>query len=296
MACVAYPDPTMKITEALAAGPTYSFEFFPPKTPEASETLSSALVELEPLAPSFVSVTYGAGGGTRELTHDIVTRFRRDSSITPMAHLTCVCHTRGELEAIARRYGTRASRTSWRSVAIRPRTSISHPASSPTQSSWCTCSATSVTSPSGSRRSRNRIRVRRASWPIARRTAEKLAEADFAITQFFFDPEHYFDLVSSLADLGVHKPVIPGIMPATAISSIKRMTELQGSEFPSWLSEKLYAVQDDPEAVFRVGVEEATKLSQALLAGGAPGLHFITLNRSRATRLIYDALGLTPAS
>ncbi len=127
------------------------------------------------------------------------------------------------------------------------------------------------------------------------RTAEKLAEADFAITQFFFDADHYFQLVSALHDLGVDKPVIPGIMPATAISSIKRMTELQGSDFPVWLSDKLHAVGDDPESVFAVGVEEATKLSQQLLDGGAPGLHFITLNRSRATRMIYENLGLTPA-
>ena len=102
--------------------------------------------------------------------------------------------------------------------------------------------------------------------------------------------------MTTLHDLGVDRPVIPGIMPATAISSIKRMTELQGSEFPAWLAEKLYAVQDDPDAVFRVGVEEATKLSRELLDGGAPGLHFITLNRSRATQMIYADLGLTPAS
>jgi methylenetetrahydrofolate reductase (NADPH) len=129
-----------------------------------------------------------------------------------------------------------------------------------------------------------------------RRTAEKLAEADFAITQFFFDARHYFDLVDSLRALGVDKPVIPGIMPATAISSIRRMTELQGSEFPAWLAEKLYAVEDDPEAVFRVGVEEATKLSRELLAGGAPGLHFITLNRSTATREIWNRLQLSTAA
>ncbi len=123
-------------------------------------------------------------------------------------------------------------------------------------------------------------------------TAEKLAAADFAITQFFFDAEHYFDLVAALHAHGVDKPVIPGIMPATTLGSIKRMSQLQGSEFPRWLADKLEAVGDDPEAVFAVGVEEATKLARTLIDGGAPGLHFYTLNRSTATRQIYENLGL----
>ena len=125
-------------------------------------------------------------------------------------------------------------------------------------------------------------------------TAEKLALADFAITQFFFDAGHYFDLVDSLRALGVDKPVIAGIMPATSLASIQRMTQLQGSEFPEWLSRKLHAVGDDPQAVRRVGIEEAIKLCRELLAGGVPGLHFYTLNRSTATREIYEALGLVP--
>jgi len=286
----------MKINEVLAEGPTYSFEFFPPKTPQAAESLSRALVDLEPLAPSFVSVTYGAGGGTREMTHEIVTRFHRESSITAMAHLTCVCHSRAELVGIAERYRD-AGIANILALGGDPPKDLDLP-------------------PGELAHAIDLVRLLRdvddfaigvAAFPEPHpkslskrddrlRTAEKLAEADFAITQFFFDAEHYFDLVATLQDLGVDKPVIPGIMPATAISSIERMTELQGSEFPSWLAEKLYAVQDDPEAVFRVGVEEATKLSRRLLEGGAPGLHFITLNRSRATRLIYDALGLTPAT
>jgi methylenetetrahydrofolate reductase (NADPH) len=121
-------------------------------------------------------------------------------------------------------------------------------------------------------------------------SAEKLAEADFAITQFFFDAAHYFDLVESLRALGVDKPVIPGIMPVLSIAGIKRMAELQGSEFPEWFADKLRAVEANPEAVRRVGIEEATKLCRELLAGGAPGLHFYTLNRSTATREIYASL------
>jgi methylenetetrahydrofolate reductase (NADPH) len=286
----------MKITEILAAGPSYSFEFFPPKTPEAADNLTAALADLEPLAPSFASVTYGAGGGTREMTHEIVTRLHRESSVTAMAHLTCVCHTSAELVGIVDRYRG-AGIENILALGGDPPKDQDLP---PGELDHAIDLVRLV-------RTQGDFAIGVAAFPEPhpksasladdrRRTAEKLAEADFAITQFFFDARHYFDLVGTLHELGVDKPVIPGIMPATAISSIKRMTELQGSEFPSWLSDKLYAVQDDPDAVFRVGVEEATKLSRELLDGGAPGLHFITLNRSRATQMIYADLGLTPAS
>lgn len=284
----------MQITDMLAAGPTFSFEFFPPKTEAAAATLADALTELEPLAPSFVSVTYGAGGGTRELTHDVVTRFHRESSITAMAHLTCVCHTRAELVDIASRYRDEGIENLLALGGDPPKDRDLPPGDLEhaielvrllREVGDFSIGVAAFPEPHPKARSKADDR---------RRTAEKLSEADFAITQFFFDAEHYFDLVGTLRELGVDKPVIPGIMPATAISSIKRMTELQGSEFPEWLASRLYAVQDDPEAVFAVGVEEATKLSRELLAGGAPGLHFITLNRSRATRLIYADLGLTP--
>jgi methylenetetrahydrofolate reductase (NADPH) len=286
----------MKITELLAAGPTYSFEFFPPKTPQAAENLTVALEDLEPLAPSFVSVTYGAGGGTREMTHEIVTRLHRESSLTAMAHLTCVCHTRTELTGITGRY-RHAGIENILALGGDPPKGLDLP---PGELDHAIDLVRLV-------RDEGDFAIGVAAFPEPhpkaasraddrRRTAEKLTVADFAITQFFFDAHHYFDLVESLHGLGVDKPVIPGIMPATAISSIERMTELQGSEFPAWLADRLYAVQDDPEAVFRVGVEEATKLSRELLAGGAPGLHFITLNRSRATQMIYADLGLTPAS
>jgi 5,10-methylenetetrahydrofolate reductase len=285
----------MKITDILAAGPSYSFEFFPPKTPEAAAALKTTLTELEPLAPSFASVTYGAGGGTREMTHDIVTGLHRDTNITPMAHLTCVCHSRAELVEITTRYRD-AGIENILALGGDPPKDVDLP---PGELDHALDLVRLV-------REVGDFAIGVAAFPEPHpkspslaadraRTAEKLAEADFAITQFFFDADHYFDLVATLHDLGIDKPVIPGIMPATAISSIKRMTELQGSDFPSWLSDKLYAVADDSEAVFNVGVEEATALSRRLLDGGAPGLHFITLNRSRATQMIYANLGLTPA-
>jgi methylenetetrahydrofolate reductase (NADPH) len=129
-----------------------------------------------------------------------------------------------------------------------------------------------------------------------RHSAEKLAEADFAITQFFFDAAHYFGLVAALRDLGVSKPVIPGIMPVLSIAGTKRMAEMQGSEFPGWFMDKLRPHEDDPDAVRRIGIEEATRLCRQLLDGGAPGLHFYTLNRSTATREIHENLGLSSPS
>jgi methylenetetrahydrofolate reductase (NADPH) len=119
-----------------------------------------------------------------------------------------------------------------------------------------------------------------------------MAEADFGITQFFFDARHYFELVESLRAHGVEKPVIPGIMPVLSIAGTKRMTELQGSEFPEWFMDKLRPVEDDSAAVRRIGIEESSRLCRELLDGGAPGLHFFTLNRSTATREIYESLGL----
>ena len=284
----------MKIADIIASGPSYSFEFFPPKTDAADVALREALTELVPLEPSFVSVTYGAGGGTREMTHEIVTGLHRDTSLTPMAHLTCVCHSRAELREIVARYGDAGIENILALGGDPPKDSDLPPGELDHA-----VDLVRLVRESGD------YSIGVAAFPEPhpkavslaedrRRTAEKLAEADFAITQFFFDAHHYFDLVETLHGLGVDKPVIPGIMPATAISSIKRMTELQGSDFPAWLSERMYAVEDDPEAVFAVGVEEATKLSQALLEGGAPGLHFITLNRSKATRQIYTNLGLAP--
>ncbi len=282
----------MKIAEILARGPSYSFEFFPPRTPKAEIALTAALEELEPLGPSYVSVTYGAGGSTRDKTHDIVTGILRDTSMTPMAHLTCVGHSRRELEAIVTRYGE-AGIENILALGGDPPPDIELPPSELHHAVELVHLIRGIGDFSVGVAAHPEPHPRSPDLASDRRhTAAKLAEADFAITQFFFDAEHYFDLVTTMRELGVDKPVIPGIMPATTIGSIKRMTQLQGSDFPRWLAAKLQAVADDPDEVFRVGVEEATKLARALIDGGAPGLHFYTLNRSTATRQIYDALGL----
>jgi methylenetetrahydrofolate reductase (NADPH) len=285
-----------KIHEILTRGLSISFEFFPPRTDEAQATLEQTLLELEVLRPSCVSVTYGAGGTTRELTHDTVVRINRETTMTAMAHLTCAAHTRAELTTIIERYRDSGIENIL-ALGGDPPADLDLP---PGELKYAVELVRLV-------RSLGDFSIGVAAHPEPhprspslaedrRHTAEKLAEADFAITQFFFDADHYFDLVESLHELGVDKPVIPGIMPVLSLAAIKRMTEMQGSEFPAWLAVELNAVGDDPAAVRRIGIEEATKLCRRLLDGGAPGLHFYTLNRSTATREIYANLGLQPAS
>jgi methylenetetrahydrofolate reductase (NADPH) len=285
----------LKISEILQRGHSYSFEFGPPRTEQMEETLARTLAELEPLGPSYVSVTYGAGGSTRERTHDLVVQILNDTTMVPMAHLTCACHTRAELVEIVERYG-HAGIENILALGGDPPKDLDLPDGEleyaielvrlvrETGDFCIGVAAHPEPHPRSPSVSEDR-----------RRTAEKLAEADFAITQFFFDAAHYFDLVESLREMGVHKPVIPGIMPVTTIASVKRMAELQGSEFPAWLLAKLEAAGDDPAAVRAVGIGEATELCSRLLAGGAPGLHFYTMNRSTATREIYENLGLREA-
>jgi methylenetetrahydrofolate reductase (NADPH) len=282
----------LKINEILKTGPSFSFEFFPPRDEKMEGVLAQTLRDLEPLQPSYVSVTYGAGGTTRERTHDLVVAINADTSMTAMAHLTCAAHTRTELVDIVVRYRD-AGIDNILALGGDPPKDLDLP---PGELHYAVelvelirgvgdFSVGVAAHPEPHPRSPNREADRR-------HTAEKLRAADFAITQFFFDPAHYFDLVESLRALGVDKPVIAGIMPATSLASIKRMAEMQGSEFPKWLAEKLHAVGDDPAAVRAVGIAEATRLCAALLEGGAPGLHFYTLNRSTATREIYENLGL----
>ena len=284
-----------RIPDLLSRGPSYSFEFFPPRTPEAEAVLEQTLVDLAPLAPTFVSVTYGAGGSTRERTHDLVVRINDRPEMTAMAHLTCVGHSRAELETIVARYRD-AGIENILALGGDPPTDADLP---PGELEFAVELVRLV-------RAVGDFAVGVAAFPEPhprspdlatdrRRTAEKLAEADFAVTQFFFEAHHYFDLVESLRALGVDRPVIPGIMPVQSLGAIKRMTAMQGSDFPAWLEERLRSVGDDPEAVRRVGIEEATRLCRELLDGGAPGLHFYTLNRSTATREISANLGLTTA-
>ena len=281
-----------RIGDLLAAGRTYSFEFSPPKTAAASLSLGHTIAELQPLGPSFVSVTYGAGGSTREHTRDTVLWVRRETSVPPMAHLTCVGHTRAEISDIVSTYVEAGVENV---LALG-----GDPPKDPSEAR-----------PSDYERAIDLVEQLRAEAPLSigvaahpeghprspdlatdrRHLAEKLRLADFAITQFFFDVEHYVSLVNDLAGLGVSKPVLPGIMPVTNIAQVTRMAELSGAEFPAWLRDRLESATD-PEDMRRIGIEAATDLCGALLEAGAPGLHFYTLNKSSATREIYAQLGL----
>jgi methylenetetrahydrofolate reductase (NADPH) len=281
-----------KIGDLLDRGASYSFEFFPPKTPAAEEQLEATLRELQPLGPSYVSVTYGAGGSTRERTHDLVVRMNREFSLTAMAHLTCAAHRRQELADILGRYRDAGVQNI---LALRgdPPKDLDLPQSELDHASDLVALAREIDDfsvgvavhPEGHPASTERSDDRR-------RQAEKLALADFGVSQFFFEPQVWFDFLADLEREGVTTPVIPGIMPVTNVKSVKRMAEMSGADFPEWLERRLRAVEDDDAAMHRVGVEAAAELCRALIDGGVGSFHFYTLNRSTATREIYAELGL----
>ena len=280
-----------RIADLIAAGRTFSFEFFPPKTDMAQLTLGRTIAELESLSPSFVSITYGAGGSTRHRTQQLVQWIRQETTITPMAHLTCQGHRRHEITEILAMYTASEVENILALGGDAPVEGSAEP-SDYTYASDLLDDVLSAGRFSVGVAAHPEIHPRSPDRETDRRfLAEKLRRADFAITQFFFDADAYVRLVDEMADLGVHKPIVPGIMPVTNKSQIQRMAQLSGAAFPSWLADRLSGI-DDPDDVRRVGVEVATELCARLLDAGAPGLHFYTLNRSTATREIYANLGL----
>jgi len=274
-----------RIADLLAHGRTLSFEFFPPKTAAAQLTLGRTIGELGALEPSFVSVTYGAGGSDRHRTGDVVDWLRRETAIEPMAHLTCMGHTRTDVATLLveyRRIGVQnilALGGDPPADGSAPAGDYSHAIDLLHDVATTGCFSVGVAAhPEVHPRSPDRATDRR-------HLAEKLRLADFAITQFFFDVEHWTRLVDELADLGVDKPVIPGIMPVTNLGQIQRMATMSGAEVPRWLTEALDQARD-PDQVRRVGIDVASRLAAELLEAGAPGLHLYTLNRSEAARQI----------
>jgi len=282
------------ISDMLARGPTYSFEFFPPKNDTEQATLVRTLRELEPLAPSFVSVTYRGGRQSRQRTHDLVAGMLRTTSLTPMAHLVCVAHSRLELAEVLVDF-RRAGVENLLALGGDPPADADAGPGELRHALELVELARAIggfsvgvaAHPAGHPASPDRASDRD-------RLAQKLRRADFAITQFFFEVDEYLGLVDDLARRGVTKPVLPGIMPVTALRSVPRMAQM-GAAVPSWARRRLETAdrRGGAEAVRREGIDLSTELCTGLLAAGAPGLHFYTLNRSSATREIYRALGLT---
>ncbi|MCW2785703.1 MAG: 5,10-methylenetetrahydrofolate reductase [Marmoricola sp.] len=286
------------IATLLASGErSFSFEFFPPKDEAGEEVLWRSLGELESLRPTFVSVTYGAGGTTRDRTIDITGRIARETSMTPMAHLTCVGHTVAELGEILDSLAAAGVRNV---LALR-----GDPAGGP-GTPWVSTDGgiDYAADLVGIVKERHDFAVGVAMFPEGHRDAAGIeadvavmrakydAGAEFAITEMVLRASDYFGLVERAEAAGVDIPIIPGIMPILAFGSMTKMVELSGREMPDEVLARIEPLVDNPEAVRAEGIRIATELCDDLLAGGAPGLHFYTLNRSKATREIYSALAV----
>jgi methylenetetrahydrofolate reductase (NADPH) len=286
------------IGELLAEGEhSYSFEFFPPKDEAGEAQLWDAISALEPYRPTFVSVTYGAGGSTRDTTVRVTGRIAQETSLTPVAHLTCVGHTRAELERIMDTY---------RDAGIQHLMALRGDPSDGPRAPW-------EATPGGLdyatelvelARARGDFRIGVAAFPEGHPSAESLdqdadvlvakakAGAEFAVTQMFFRAEDYFGLVDRVRARGVDLPILPGIMPILNLNAIRRQGELIGTEVPESVVSRISAYDGDPAAVRAAGIALAAELCAELLDGGAPGLHFYTLNRSKATLEIFSALNV----
>jgi len=296
----------MHIQDILSSHPTtFSFEFFPPKTPEGAESLFQTILELEPYLPHFVSVTYGAGGSTRELTHDLVLRLKTKTSLDPIPHLTCVSHKEAEIGAILERY---ASEGIGNILALR-----GDPSNTPGyrrenddfQHALDLVKFIRRFNDHGGHADRRGFGIGVAGFPEGHpATPNRLVEmdhlkakvdagADYIVTQLFFDNHDFYDFRDRCELAGIHIPIIAGIMPVTSRSGLKRMAELSGgTHFPAKLLRALARCQDDPERVARVGIHYASEQCMDLLENEVRGLHFYTLNRSDATRQIFSSLGL----
>jgi methylenetetrahydrofolate reductase (NADPH) len=296
----------MKITDMLRFAaergePVFSFEFFPPRNDAGVAGLFETLRALRPLAPSFVSVTWGAGGSSRGRTLEMVTRIKRETEIEAMAHLTCVGASRKDLEE---QLAVICDAGITNVLALRgdpprgQREFIAHPeglrhASDLVKLAREVAKARGVDlCIGGACYPEGHPETRDLSQDLRHCKVKVEAGADFLITQLFFDNRRYFEFVGRARAAGIEVPILPGLMPVTNVDQIERFTALCGAHIPAGLAAALRARRDDADAALQLGVAYAALQSAELLRSGAPGVHFYTLNRSTATREIYAELGL----
>lgn len=291
--------PCDRIDELYARGaargePIVSFEFFPPKSADADAQLEDALRKLRPLAPAFVSVTYGAGGTTREKTVELVRRIRHEWELLPMAHLTCVGATQAEIGGVLDRLHAAGIANV---LALRGDPPKGAKAFEATAGGFRYANELADYV-----RRDGRFAIGGACYPeghpetrdlaagVAHLKAKVDAGARFLLTQLFFDPAVYFAFVARARAAGITVPIVPGVMPVTNVEQLERFTSMCGASIPPELRERLDRVKDDPQVVMNVGIDHATWQCEQLLRGGAPGIHFYTLNKSPSARAVFENL------
>jgi methylenetetrahydrofolate reductase (NADPH) len=285
----------MRICDCFGTGrPVFSFEFFPPKTEEGVRNLFVALEELAPLAPSFVSVTYGAGGSTRDLTVGLTSRIKREVGLEAMAHLTCVGHTSEEIgqvlaalkaEGIENVLALRGDPPRGQEQFVRTENGFGYAQELARfiRSGFDFCVA-------GACYPEMHVEATDPETDLLHLKEKVDSGVDFLITQLFFDTDAYFRFVERARAAGIHVPIVPGVMPITNVSQVERFTTMCGATIPPALRQRLEPIRDNDQAVITAGIDWATDQCRTLLAGGAPGVHFYTLNRSLSTRIIFQNL------
>jgi methylenetetrahydrofolate reductase (NADPH) len=294
----------MHIRDILAQDETtLSFEFFPPKTEKDSDALFENIASLETLQPSFVSVTYGAGGSTRELTHNLVTRLKKTTTLDPVPHLTCVCHQEADIQSILENYAA-AGVSNILALGGDPPRDLAGYVKANDAFQQAADLVRFIRRFEGHPDSRG-FGIGVAGFPEGHPTTpnrldeldylkRKVDEgADYICTQLFFDNRDFYDFRERCELIGIRVPIIAGIMPVTSLPGMKRMAQLAlGARYPARLTRALQRCQDDAEAVRNVGIHWATEQCRDLLDNGVKGIHLYTLNKSDATRQIYQSLGL----